>query len=60
VKSIRKIGLGRQVEASSDIQYPATSIRQRRRTRKYGDQLKTIQAVVHAVDGNKRKYQLEG
>jgi hypothetical protein len=27
---------------------------------KDGDQLKTIQAVVHAVDGNKRKYQLEG
>ena len=27
---------------------------------KDGDQLKTIQAVVHAVDGKKRKYQLEG
>jgi len=27
---------------------------------KDGDQLKTIQAVVHAADGNKRKYQLEG
>ena len=25
-----------------------------------GDQLKTIQAVVHSIDGKKRKYHLEG
>jgi hypothetical protein len=28
--------------------------------KKDGDNLKTIQAVVHSLDGEKRKYHLEG
>ena len=50
-KEINKLGCLQKLPKKVDLDFLVI---------KDGDNLKTIQAVVHSVDGKKRKYHLEG